>query len=138
MRQCLIVSAVFIIASVAGAKAPTCAQNFSVSGVPMMTAMTFKTFQEFPKLRTDVALNRLAQGVAAEGFRGIKVNKALNAIDAFQETSGSGRIQTLRVVARKRGTGTRVDAIFEIQAGQVTDNGVVRKGLCDIVQSAIE
>lgn len=106
--------------------------------MPLVTAISYKTWQEFSKLKPDTALQRLAQGVAAEGFSGIKVNKSLGTVDAFQETTGSGRIQTLRVVARKRGAGTRVDAIFDIQAGQVTSKDIVRDGLCNIIRSATE
>lgn len=125
-----------LIMALSSAAAANCTKNFKVQGVPLVTAMTYKTSQEFPKLKPDVALKRLAQGVAAEGFSGIKIDKALGSIDAYQETSGSGRIQTLRIVARKRGDGTRVDGIFSIQVGQVTDKNIVRKGLCDIIGSA--
>jgi hypothetical protein len=58
-------------------------------------------------------------------------------VDAYQETTGSGRIQTLRVVARQKGSGVRVDAVFDIQAGQLTTKEVVRTGLCNIIGSAL-
>ncbi|NTC69888.1 hypothetical protein G6M32_03420, partial [Agrobacterium tumefaciens] len=63
-----------------------------------------------------------------------QINKALSSIDAHQETSGSGRIQTLRVVARQKGAAVRIDAVFNIQAGQIADNDVIRKGICDIIK----
>ncbi len=47
-------------------------------------------------------------------FPDIQINKALSSIDAHQETSGSGRIQTLRVVARQKGAAVRIDAVFNI------------------------
>ncbi|WP_442981296.1 hypothetical protein [Rhizobium sp. S152] len=119
------------------AQAASCEANFKVSGVPMVTALSYRTFQDFPKAKAASVLKNLAQAVAAEGFSGIKVNKELSAIDAFQETSGSGRIQTLRVVARQKGAGVRVDAVFDIQAGQLTTKEVVRTGLCNIVGSAL-
>lgn len=119
------------------AEAASCEANFKVSGVPMVTALSYRTFQEFPKAKAASVLKNLAQAVAAEGFSGIKVNKELSAIDAFQETSGSGRIQTLRVVARQKGAGVRVDAVFDIQAGQLTTKEVVRTGLCNIVGSSL-
>jgi hypothetical protein len=118
------------------AYAASCEQNFKVSGVPMVTAVSYKTWQEFPKLSTDAALKRVAQEMAAQGFSGVRINKQLSAVDAHQETSGSGRIQTLRAVVRPRGKGTRVDAVFNIQARQVTDKNIVRSGLCDIIRSA--
>lgn len=114
-------------------QAGPCETNFKVSGVPMLSAMSFKTWQEFPKAKAPAMLQKLAQAVAAEGFSGVKIDKTLSSVDAFQETTGSGRIQTLRVVARQKGANVRVDAIFDIQAGQVTDKGVVREGLCNIL-----
>ncbi|HEX8049515.1 hypothetical protein [Rhizobium sp.] len=115
--------------------AASCESNFKTSGVPMVTALSYKTWQEFPKAKAATVLKTLAQAVAAEGFSGIKIDRDLSAIDAYQETTGSGRVQTLRVVARQKGAGVRVDAIFDIQAGQLTSNNVVRTGLCNIVNS---
>lgn len=88
------------------------------------------------RVKSSAALQRLAQAIAAEGFSGIKMNKQLASIEAFQETTGSGRIQTLRVTARAQGKSTRVDAVFTIQAGQATSKSVVREGLCRIIASA--
>jgi hypothetical protein len=118
------------------AQAAPCDTNFKASGVPMITAVSYKTFQDFPKAKAPAVLQRLAQSVAAEGFDGIKINKQLSSVDAFQETTGSGRIQTLRVVARQNGANVRVDVVFNIQAGQVTDKNIVRKGMCDIIAGA--
>ena len=117
-------------------QAASCEGNFTVSGVPMLTALSYRSWHEYPKASAPVILKRLAQGVAAEGFSGIKTNKELSSIDAFQETSGSGRVQTLRVVARQKGSGVRVDVVFDIQAGQLTSKDVVRKGICKIISAA--
>ncbi len=124
---CLIASA---------AQAATCENNFKVSGVPLMSAMSYKSWQEFPKAKASTVLQKLAQAVSAEGFSGVKIDKALSSIDAFQETTGSGRIQTLRVVARQKGAGVRVDVVFDIQAGQITDKAAVREAMCNIVAGA--
>ncbi|WP_026304046.1 hypothetical protein [Kaistia granuli] len=118
------------------ALAASCEQNFTVSGVPMVTAVSYKTWQDFPRLKAEVALKRIAQEMSAQGFSGVRINKQLSTVDAHQETSGSGRIQTLRAVVRPRGKSTRVDAVFSIQARQVTDKKIVRTGLCDIIRSA--
>lgn len=136
MKKQFVLACLLAVASVSAVRAQTCEGNFKVSGVPLVTAMSYKTSFDFPKTKADQVLKTLAQAVAAEGFSGIKVDKSLGSIDAYQETTGSGREQTLRVVARKKGSGTRVDAIFNIQQGQVTSQSVVRKGLCDIVMSA--
>ncbi|MVA27615.1 hypothetical protein V6582_00075 (plasmid) [Agrobacterium vitis] len=132
-----IIAAALLFSATALAQAASCENNFNVSGVPMVTALSYRSWQEYPKANSTVVLKKLAQAVAAEGFSGIKVNKELSSIDAFQETSGSGRIQTLRVVARQKGAGVRVDAVFDIQPGQLTSKDVVRTGICKIIDSAI-
>ncbi len=116
--------------------AASCEQNFKSDGVPLVTSVSYRSTQSFTGLKSSAALQRLAQAIAAEGFSGIKVNKQLASIEAFQETTGSGRIQTLRVTARAQGKSTRVDAVFTIQAGQATSKSVVREGLCRIIASA--
>jgi hypothetical protein len=135
LARLLLIASTIAITS-ATAHAASCEQNFKVSGVPLVTAVSYKTWQEFPKLKVDVALKRIAQEMAAQGFSGVRINKQLSSVDAHQETTGSGRVQTLRAVARARGAGTRVDAVFNIQARQVTDKNIVRAGLCDIVRAA--
>lgn len=135
LKQVLVASALAVI-TVSAAQAQTCEKNFKVSGIPLVTAVSFKSSQSFPKVKQAQALKRLAQAIAAEGFSGITVNKELGAIDAYQDTSGSGRLQTLRVVARSQGGGTLVNAVFDIQPGQVTTNDVVRTGMCQIIRSA--
>jgi hypothetical protein len=107
LKQVLVASALAAI-TVSVAQAQTCEKNFKVSGIPLVTAVSFKSSQSFPKVKQAQALKRLAQAIAAEGFSGITVNKELGAIDAYQDTSGSGRLQTLRVVARSQGGGTLV------------------------------
>ncbi len=116
--------------------AASCEQNFKSDGVPLVTTVSYRSTQSFTGVKSSAALQRLAQAIAAEGFSGIKVNKQLASIEAFQETTGSGRIQTLRVTARAQGKSTRVDAVFTIQAGQATSKSVVREGLCRIIASA--
>lgn len=128
-----IVVALCLTAFASPSLAASCEKNFSVSGVPMVTAVSYKSWQELPKAKAPTTLQKLAQAVAAEGFSGIKVNKSLSSIDAHQETTGSGRIQTLRVVARQKGAAVRIDVVFNIQAGQVTDKNIVRKGICNII-----
>lgn len=118
------------------AQAQSCAENFAVDGVPLMTALSYKSWQAFPNVPPATAVDRLARAVLAEGFVGMQVNKQYGAITAYQETSGSGRAQTLRVVARPAGKGSRVDIVFSIQQGQVSSEGVVKPALCRIMGAA--
>lgn len=43
--------------------------------------------------------------------------------------------RTSAVVARKSGKGSRVDAVFAIQPGQVTSGDLVKEALCRIIES---
>ncbi|PWB81443.1 MAG: hypothetical protein C3F11_15225 [Methylocystaceae bacterium] len=121
---------------VSSAQAASCESNFTVEGVPLVTALSYKTWEAFPKLDPKKALDRLASAVLAEGFSDMKVDKAFGAITALQETSGFGRPQTLRVVARKLGGATRVDVIFSVQAGQVAPEDSVRGSVCRVIAAA--
>ena len=113
-----------------------CQQNFVVEGTARVTAMNFRTWRDFPNLPQPAALKNLRAAMLAEGFSNIGVDAEAGALTAVQETSGSGRPQTLRVSARKSGSGTRVDAVFMIQAGQTTDSNYVRNALCRVIDAA--
>ena len=113
-----------------------CQQNFAVEGTPRVTAMNFRTWRDFPNLPQPTALKNLRAAMLAEGFSNIGLDAEAGALTTVQETSGSGRPQTLRVTARKAGNGTRVDAVFMIQAGQTADSNVIRAALCRVVDAA--
>lgn len=113
-----------------------CFQNFVVEGTQRVTAINFRTFRDFPNLDQRKALGNLRSAMLAEGFSNIGVDAEAGALTAVQETSGSGRPQTLRVSARRVGNGTRVDAVFMIQAGQTADANVVRTAMCRVVDAA--
>jgi hypothetical protein len=116
--------------------AQTCERNFRVEGTPMLTALNFRTSQSFAGVDRDRAIDNLRSAMLAEGFIRVGLDRSAGALTAFQETSGSGRPQTLRVSARRAGKGTRVDAVFMIQAGQVADATTVRGYLCRVVSAA--
>ncbi len=118
--------------------AQTCEANFTVEGVPMVTSMMYRSWQVFPKAQQKRALENVASAIAAEGFDGIRVDRNLGAISAVQETSGSGRPQTLRFVVRKSGAGSRVDAVFTVQPGQIAPEGATRTAICRVMRSAAE
>lgn len=122
--------------AVSVAQAASCKQNFKSEGVPLITAINYRSWQIFPKLDPKKALNNAHRAVLAEGFSNITVDKAMGSINAIQETTGSGRPQTLRVVVRKSGKGSRVDTVFMVQPGQVAPEGTTRSALCRIIESA--
>ena len=110
-----------------------CPGNFRTDGVPMVTGITYRSWDLIANRAPAVVLKNLAAAVAAEGFAGIRVDNATSSVLAIQETSGSGRPQTLRVTARKSGPATRVDAVFAVQMGQVAPEGYVRDALCRVI-----
>lgn len=129
----LITGMVALAALCGPAFAQSCADNFTVEGTPLLTAMNFRSSQNFPGVDAGRAVTRLNQAMLAEGFSGIRVDRANGALTAVQETSGSGRPQTLRFVARKSGSGVRVDGVFMIQAGQVASADYVRGAMCRVM-----
>jgi len=136
MKIRMVAITLFSLSASIGAQAQSCADNFSQEGVPLMTGISYKSHQTFPNVAPSVAVDRLARAVLAEGFVGMRVEKSYGAITAYQETSGSGRAQQLRVVARPAGKGSRVDIVFSIQQGQLAAEGPVRSSLCRIMAGA--
>ncbi|HEV7260699.1 MAG TPA: hypothetical protein VGN82_23155 [Bosea sp. (in: a-proteobacteria)] len=125
-----------VIAAVLGtsqAMAQACPGNFKADGVPMVTGITYRSWDLIKGKAPTAVLKNLAAAVAAEGFAGIRVDNATSSVVAIQETSGSGRPQHLRVTARQSGPATRVDAAFVVQAGQVAPEGYVRDALCRVI-----
>ena len=130
----IVAAGLFIsLAGILPAHALSCEANFQVEGTPLLTALNFRTSEILPRVDSNRALNQLRAAMLAEGFINVSMDRSAGALTAFQETTGSGRPQTLRVSARKSGSGTRVDAVFMIQAGQVADATLIRGYLCRIV-----
>jgi len=113
-----------------------CADNFTQEGVPLVTAITYKSWALYSGLDSKVAFKNIHRAVVAEGYEDVQPNPGLGTISAVQETSGSGREQLLRISVRKSGKGTRVTGTFIIQAGQVASADAVRSGLCAILDAA--
>lgn len=122
-----------VLLGTVSAQAQSCQSNFKADGIPMVTGITYRSWDLVKNRSPAVVLKSLAAAVAAEGFAGIRVDNATSSVLAIQETSGSGRPQTLRVTARKTGPATRIDAAFVVQAGQVSPEGYVRDALCRII-----
>jgi molybdopterin biosynthesis enzyme len=137
MMKRIIAAGIFIsLAGTMPANALSCEANFHVDGTPLLTAMSFRSSEVFPRVDSKKALGNLRAAMLAEGFISVSVDRSAGALTAFQETTGSGRPQTIRVSARKSGNGTRVDAVFMIQAGQIADASLIRGYLCRVVAAA--
>lgn len=124
------------VLSASPALADTCSDHYESSGIPLVTAITYKTWMVFPTVNPNAAFDKVSRAVMAEGFVDVSMDKKLGTLTAEQETTGSGRPQTLRVVVRKNGKGSRVDALFLVQAGQVAPG--VSKNLCRIANAVGE
>jgi hypothetical protein len=118
------------------ALAQPCASNFKVDGVPMVTGLSYRTWDLIANRQPAAVLQDLGAAVSAEGFADMRIDRATNAVVAIQETTGSGRPQTLRITARKNGKGTRIDAVFVVQAGQIAPEDYVRKAFCRVIGGA--
>lgn len=116
------------------ALADSCAEHYDSSGVPLVTGTTHKVWMIFPSVNPAAALDKVSRAVLAEGFADVNVDKKLGTLTTQQETTGSGRPQTLRVVVRKEGKGSRVDAVFIMPPGQVAPG--ITSNLCRVVNAA--
>lgn len=55
-----LIAAIGLIAFSSPAFAASCEKNFTVSGVPMVTAVSYKSWQELPKAKAPAVLQKLA------------------------------------------------------------------------------
>ena len=116
-----------------GAQAQPCATNFTSSGVPMVSQITYRTW-DLSKKPPAAVLPVILRAIEADGdFGDIRTDKA-GTITAMQEVTGSGRPQILKVTARKQPTGTRIDIAFTVQPGQVAPEDAVKKALCNFLK----
>ena len=132
-----VIAAAASFASLNGAQAQPCATNFSASGVPMVSQITYKTW-ELTRKSPAAVLPIITRAIQADGdFMDIRADKASGTITAVQEVTGSGRPQLLKVTTRKQPTGTRIDIAFTVQPGQMAPEAAVRKALCDFLSGAL-
>ncbi|GLS17507.1 hypothetical protein GCM10007874_05220 [Labrys miyagiensis] len=136
IRKSPILAAMVSISAAGAANAGSCESNLTSSGVPMMTTLSYKSYETIPGLSAGKALSNIAAALEAENANGVRISKGAGTVDATQDTSGSGRMQTWRAVVRKSGNGVRVDLIFATQQGQLTSTSAVRPVLCRVIAAA--
>jgi hypothetical protein len=122
-------------ASLNTAQAQPCSSNFTSAGVPMLSEISYRSW-DLVKNPPAKAISAAARVVSAEGFGAIRIDKATNTLTALQDGAGSGRLQSLKITARKSGGATRLDLIFTVQAGQIGHEGEVRRGFCNVIEAA--
>lgn len=118
------------------AAAQSCAQNLKTSGVPLLTGLTYSTWAVFPKVAPAKALDNVGRALSAEGIDVVSVDKRAGVLIADQDSANNGRLQTIRVTARKTGGGTRIDLQFHVQAGQIATQDALRSHICRVVNAA--
>lgn len=118
------------------AQAQPCADNFKSAGVPMVSSITYRTWDLISNRKPAVVLSALARAVEADGFDDVRIDKASGAISAIQEVTGSGRPQLLRVTAKPSGPAIRVDIVFTVQPGQIAEEAGTRAAMCKIIAAA--
>lgn len=125
------VLAVCLVASTASAG---CKENFTTEGLPLLSQIQYKSHASYKGLDKTTAAKRIAARLKDEGFKGVKREGGV--VTAWQETTGSGRPQTLRfIVSESRGV-TTIEGIFTIQQGQVAGKRMIRDNLCKVIEIA--
>jgi hypothetical protein len=116
------------------AQAATCKQNFSFAGLPLLSQIEYRTHATFAGISRQTALQRIADALVARGYSAVRIRRS--SVTALQETSGSGRPQSLVFTASASGDTLRIDAVFTIQQGQIAGERVVRNELCRLIAAA--
>lgn len=98
--------------------------------------LTYSTCAVFPKVAPARALDNVGRALSAEGIDVVSVDKKAGVLIADQDSANNGRFQTIRVTARKTGSGTRVDLQFHVQAGQMATQDALRSHICGGVNAA--
>ena len=129
IRTCVLAIAATALLG-APAQAQTCPENFSNSGGMI------RTWQSFPGLSPAVATDNLTSAAHRDGdLIDIRADRRLGLLTADNDGAGNGRMQQVRVVARRQGKGTRVDLSIAMQAGQVPGTEF-RLQVCRFVRAA--
>lgn len=121
-----------LLAGVNTANAQSACQ-FSQSGIPMATNMTFHASKAFPGLAPERALANLAQQASSSGLIvGFKVDRRSGTISGANRTEV--RPFPFRMTVRRAGDGSRVDYNLTIWAGRIFGNA--REQMCRALDGA--
>ena len=116
------------------AQAATCKQNFSFIGLPLLSQIEYRTHATIAGVSRETAQQRIADALVARGYSAVRIRRS--SVTALQETSGSGRPQSLVFTTDTSGDNLRIDAVFTIQQGQIAGERVVRNELCRLIAAA--
>lgn len=130
----LVIATALSVCLMTGSTLAGCRENFTTEGLPLLSQIQFKTHATYKGLDKTTAAKRIVARLKDEGFKGVK--REGGTVTAWQETSGSGRPQTLRFIVSERKGSTTIEGIFTIQQGQVAGKRVVRDNLCKVIEIA--
>ncbi|OCC03048.1 hypothetical protein BA190_20155 [Labrys sp. WJW] len=126
--------AALLVFGATAAQAQNCSSNFTISGG---LAPAISTWQAFPGLSPSTAIDNLTRTAHLNSYWvSIKVNRRLGLLTALNDGARNGRVQEVKMVARKRGNGTRVDYTMILNPGQIPGPDF-RSDVCRIVRSAV-
>lgn len=100
----------------------------------MLSQIQYKSNATFKGLDRTTAAKRIAARLRDEGFRDVKREGGV--VTAWQETTGSGRPQTLRFIVTESKGKTSIEGVFTIQQGQIAAKRVVRDNICKVIAVA--
>ncbi|AZO78578.1 MULTISPECIES: hypothetical protein [unclassified Bosea (in: a-proteobacteria)] len=129
------VALALILFGATGAIAQSCEKTFTAGGEPFLTGIRYRS-SGIVKVTPAKALSNLPRSISAEGFSGIRTDQASGTVTGLKDGAGTGRPQRMQVTASKAGSATVIEAVYELQSGQVADDAQVRAGLCRIIAGA--
>lgn len=115
-----------------------CAQNLTYDGSFIM-GRTFKTSQYIHGVSKNIAVEKAARFLAAEGWAINNTDKELGIISASQTISfGKGKTAPLNVGIEPKRKGINVSITFTISGGTTTSLNSVKDQFCGVIEAIQE
>jgi hypothetical protein len=112
---------------------PACSAHYTEEG-GFIGGKTFRTYQDFPQLNRETALEKIAQGLASDGWESVEVNKDVGLIIATQKLlrKGAGTQNPVNIVVKKGSPeGVRIELTFK--GGGLLPKGRMKPLFCRIL-----
>lgn len=130
----LALATAFFVCLMSGSALAGCKENFTTEGLPLLSQIQYKTHATYAGLDKATAAKRIVARLKDEGFQDVKRDDGV--VTAWQETTGSGRPQSLRFIVHEAKGKTTIEGIFTIQQGQIARKRMVRDNLCKVIEIA--
>lgn len=111
-----------------------CSQNFTYNG-SFLAGRTYKTFQEFPKVKKGEAFDRALEYVISDGWQIVSSDKGQGLISASQTVSyGNGQTVPLNIFVKALGSGgVKVSINYATPGGVTSPVDAVQDCFCAIL-----